>query len=184
MVEAPAPPVRVAANTPPAAAGAGDDAAKAAAAAAARRARLASFRPPQPSTPLQFAAHAGSVAAMKALVEAGAKPSVKGDDGMTVAMAAAGSGVVDAMAYAYEIDPHLDVIASGGRSIMHIAVAASGTPDPIAVIQFLVDKGAPLAIEDARHDTPGDMLSRGGDPVIREFYIKLLRDRGIVSTNH
>jgi ankyrin repeat protein len=154
------------------------------AAIAQRRARLASFRPPQPSTPLQFAARAGSVAVMKALVEAGARPDEKTDDGMTVAMAAAGSGVVDAMAYAYQIDPHLDVIASGGRSIMHIAVAASGTPDPIAVIQFLVDKGAPLAIEDSRHDSPGDMLSRGGDPVIREFYIKLLRDRGIVSTNH
>jgi len=177
--------VQVAAATPrPAAGGAGDDAAKAAAAAAARQARLASFRPPQPSTPLQFAARSGSVAAMKALVEAGAKPDEKTDDGMTVAMAAASSGVVEAMAYAYQLDPHLDVIASGGRSIMHIAVAASGTPDPIAVIQFLVDKGAPLAIEDARHDSPGDMLSRGGDPVIREFYIKLLRDHGIVSTNH
>jgi hypothetical protein len=88
------------------------------------------------------------------------------------------------MAYAYEIDPHLDVIARGGRSIMHIAVAARGTPDPIGVIQFLVDKGAPLAVQDARKASPGDNLNTNGDPAIREFYIKLLRDRGIVSTNH
>jgi len=143
------------------------------------------FQPmPVPSTPLQFAAHAGSVAAMKALIAAGARPDQKGADGMTVAMAAAGSGEVAAMQYAYQVDPHLDVIARGGRSIMHIAVQARGTPDPIGVIRFLVDKGAPLNVEDDRHASPGDNLNTNGDPAIREFYIKLLRDRGIVSTNH
>jgi ankyrin repeat protein len=179
-----APPVRVAAAAPPPAAGGAEAAAAAAAAAARRAAAQANFLPPAPSTPLQFAARAGSVAAMKALVDAGAKPDQKGADGMTVAMAAAGSGSVEAMEYAYQLDPHLDVIARGGRSIMHIAVAARGTPDPIGVIQFLVDKGAPLNIEDARKASPGDNLNTNGDPAIREFYIKLLRDRGIVSTNH
>ena len=167
----------------PAAAGAAANPNAAIDAAIAQR-RALNFAPPRPSTPLQLAANAGSVAAMKALVEAGAKPDEKTDDGMTVAMAAAGSGSVEAMEYAYQIDPHLDVIARGGRSIMHIAVAARGTPDPIGVIQFLVDKGAPLAIQDVRKASPGDNLNTNGDPVIREFYIKLLRDRGIVSTNH
>jgi hypothetical protein len=41
-----------------------------------------------------------------------------------------------------------------------------------------------LAVLDDRQDTPGDALNRGGDPVIREFFMKLLRDRGIVSANH
>jgi ankyrin repeat protein len=166
----------------PAAAGAANPNAAIDAAIAQRRAL--NFAPPRPSTPLQLAANAGSVPAMKALVEAGAKPDEKTDDGMTVAMAAAGSGIVEAMEYAYQIDPHLDVIARGGRSIMHIAVAARGTPDPIGVIQYLVDKGAPLAVQDARKASPGDNLNTNGDPVIREFYIKLLRDRGIVSENH
>jgi ankyrin repeat protein len=139
---------------------------------------------PAPATPLQFAARAGSVETMQVLVAAGARPDIKGPDGMTVSMAAAGSGSVAAMAYAYQLDPHLDAIALGGRSIMHVAVAARGTPDPIGVIQFLVDNGAPLAVLDDRHDTPGDALNRGGDPVIREFFMKLLRDRGIVSANH
>src|SRR5690606_36962150 len=121
---------------------------------------------PIPATPLHFAARAGSVAAMKALVAAGAKPDIKGPDGMTVAVAAAGSGRLEAMQYAYELDPHLDVIVRGGRSLMHVAVAARGTPEPIQVIQFLVEKGAPLAIPDDRKDTPGDALNRGGDQAI------------------
>jgi len=139
---------------------------------------------PVPATPLQFAARAGSVETMQVLIKAGARPDIKGPDGMTVAMAAAGSGNAAAMAYAYELDPHLDVIALGGRSIMHVAVAARGTPDPIGVIQFLVDNGAPLAVLDDRQDTPGDAVNRGGDPVIREYFMKVLHDRGIVSVNH
>ena len=139
---------------------------------------------PVPATPLQFAARAGSVETMRVLVAAGARPDIKGPDGMTVAMAAAGSGNAAAMAYAYQLDPHLDAIALGGRSIMHVAVAARGTPDPIGVIQFLVDNGAPLAVLDDRQDTPGDAVNRGGDPVIREYFMKVLHDRGIVSVNH
>ena len=121
---------------------------------------------------------------MKALVDAGARPDIKGPDGMTVAVAAAGSGKLEAMQYAYELDPHLDVRVRGGRSLMHVAVAARGTQQPLEVIQFLVDKGAPLAIADDSKDTPGDALNRNGDQAIREFYIKLLRERGIVSENH
>jgi ankyrin repeat protein len=152
---------------------------------AGRGGRGAFFSPmPVPATPLQFAARAGSVEAMKALVAAGAKPDIKGPDGMTTAVAAAGSGKLDAMQYAYELDPHLDVIMRGGRSLMHVAVAGRMQPQSLEVIQFLVDKGAPLAIVDDRKDTPGDALNRGGDAQIREFYIKLLRDRGIVSENH
>ncbi len=139
---------------------------------------------PVSATPLHFAARAGSVPAMRALAEAGAKPDIKGPDGMTLAVAAAGSGKLDAMQYAYELDPHLDVLVRGGRSLMHVAVAARGTLQPLEVIQFLVDKGAPLAIADDSKDTPGDALNRGGDQAIREYYIKLLRDRGIISERH
>jgi ankyrin repeat protein len=175
-------PVQVAAATPGAPPSVGGDNAVNAGIAIRRVVPPPSL--PVPATPLQFAARAGSVETMQVLVAAGARPDVKGPDGMTVAMAAAGSGSVAAMAYAYQIDPHLDAIALGGRSIMHVAVAARGTPDPIGVIQFLVDNGAPLAVLDDRKDTPGDALNRGGDPVIREFFMKVLRDRGIVSVNH
>jgi ankyrin repeat protein len=139
---------------------------------------------PIPATPLQFAARAGSVDVMKVLVAAGAKPDLKGPDGMTVAVAAAGSGHPDAMQYAYEIDPHLDAISRGGRSIMHIAVTARGTPDPIGVIQFLVDKGAKLNAQDEHNAFPVDEANRNADPIVREFFVKLVRDRGLISTNH
>ena len=139
---------------------------------------------PIPATPLQFAARAGSVEVMKLLVAAGARPDLKGPDGMTVAIAAAGSGHLEAMQYAYEIDPHLDAISRGGRSIMHIAVTARGTPDPISVIQFLVDKGAKLNAQDEHNAFPVDEANRNADPIVREFFVKLARDRGLISTNH
>jgi ankyrin repeat protein len=139
---------------------------------------------PIPATPLQFAARAGSVDVMKLLVAAGARADLKGPDGMTVAIAAAGSGHLDAMQYAYEIDPHLDAIARGQRSIMHIAVTARGTPDPISVIQFLVDKGAKLNGQDDHNAFPVDEANRNADPIVREYFVKLIRDRGLISTNH
>jgi ankyrin repeat protein len=139
---------------------------------------------PVPATPLQFAARAGSVEVMKLLVAAGAKPDLKGPDGMTVAIAAAGSGHPDAMQYAYEIDPNLDAISRGKRSIMHIAVTARGTPDPIGVIQFLVDKGAKLNAQDDHNAYPVDEANRNADPIVREYFVKLIRDRGLLSTNH
>jgi ankyrin repeat protein len=179
---APPAPVQVAAAAPAAPPAVGGDNAVNAGIAIRRVVTPPPF--PVPATPLQFAARAGSVETMQVLVAAGARPDIKGPDGMTVAMAAAGSGSTAAMDYAYRLDPHLDAIAVGGRSIMHVAVAARGTPDPIGVIQFLVDKGAPLALPDFRNETPGDAVNRGGDPVMREFFIKLLRDRGIVSVNH
>jgi ankyrin repeat protein len=139
---------------------------------------------PVPATPLQFAAKAGSVAAMKVLVDAGAKTNIKGPDGMTLAMAGAASGKLASMKYAYELDPHLDTIARGGRSIMHIAVNNKTAEEPEALVHFLIDKGAKLDVQDERHSTPGDDVNRGGAENIRVFFIQLLRDKGIVSLAH
>lgn len=139
---------------------------------------------PVPATPLQFAARAGSVEAMKALVAAGAKPNLKGPDGMTVALAAASGGHLEAMKYAYEIDPHLDAIAQGGRGPFHLLVANKQAAEPEAVILFLADKGAKLDLADERHSTAGDDVNRFGVESVRVFFIQLLRDRGIVSVAH
>jgi len=139
---------------------------------------------PTPTSPLQFAARAGSPEAMKVLVEAGAKKDFIGPDGMTLAMAAAGSGKLAAMQYAYELDPNLKAVARGGRSIMHVAVSNRQAAEPEAVITFLADKGAQLDPLDERKSTPGDDLNRGGAENIRTFFIQLLRDKGIVSLAH
>src|SRR6185437_3695002 len=148
-------------------------------------ARADGTRPPPPPavarTPLMFAAEAGSAPAMKALVEAGAKVSVKAPDGTTVALLAAGSGNLDAMKYVLELDPDLTAIGPDHRSIMHYAIANKNPDTAIPMLQYLADKGAKLDEKNEKGDTPGDFINRGGQQDIRIFYIQLLKDHGIVS---
>jgi ankyrin repeat protein len=148
-------------------------------------ARADGSRPPPPpaiaKTPLIFAAEAGSAPAMKALVEAGAKVSIKAADGTTVALAAAASGNLDAMKYALELDPDLTAIGPSHRSIMHFAIENKNPDLAIPMLQYLADKGAKLDVKNEKGDTPGDFINRGGQQDIRIFYVKLLKDRGIVS---
>jgi len=67
---------------------------------------------------------------------------------------------------------------------MHYAVAIKEPDRAIPIIQFLADKGAKLVIKDAQGNTPGDFINRGGQQDIRIFYVQLLKDHGIVGTNH
>jgi len=137
--------------------------------------------PPVATPPLVLAAEAGSAPAMKALVDGGAKVKIKAADGTTVALAAAGSGNLDAMKYALELDPDLTAIGPEGKSIMHFAIANKNPDTAIPMLQYLADKGAKLDVPNTKGDTPGDFINRGGQQDIRLFYIKLLKDRGIVS---
>ncbi|HEY2009864.1 MAG TPA: ankyrin repeat domain-containing protein, partial [Rhizomicrobium sp.] len=140
--------------------------------------------PPAPAVskpPLIFAAEAGSAPAMKALVDAGAKASIKAQDGTAVALAAAGSGNLDAVKYALQLDPDLTYIGPNHRSIMHYAIANKNPDLAIPVLQYLADKGAKLDEKNDKGDSPGDFINRGGQQDIRIFYIQLLKDRGIVS---
>jgi ankyrin repeat protein len=150
-------------------------------------ARADGTRPPPPppvvKPPLVFAAEAGSADAMKALVEGGAKVSIKAEDGTTVALAAAGSGNLDAMKYALQLDPDLTAIGPEGKSIMHYAIANKNPDLAIPMLQYLADKGAKLDVKNTKGDTPGDFINRGGQQDIRIFYIQLLKDHGIVSTH-
>jgi ankyrin repeat protein len=148
-------------------------------------ARADGTRPPPPPAvakpPLIFAAEAGSAPAMKALVDAGAKASIKAQDGTTVALAAAGSGNLDAVKYALQLDPDLTYIGPNHRSIMHYAIANKNPDLAIPVLQYLADKGAKLDDKNDKGDSPGDFINRGGQQDIRIFYIQLLKDHGIVS---
>jgi ankyrin repeat protein len=148
-------------------------------------ARADGTRPPAPPAiakpPLVFAAEAGSAPAMKALVDAGAKVSIKAQDGTTVALAAAGSGNLDAVKYALQLDSDLTYIGPNHRSIMHYAIANKNPDLAIPVLQYLADKGAKLDEKNDKGDTPGDFINRGGQQDIRIFYIQLLKDHGIVS---
>jgi ankyrin repeat protein len=143
--------------------------------------------PPAPAatTPLLLAAHAGSVEAMKALVAAGAKTDFKAGDGLTVALAVAGSGNLDAVKYGLELDPNLNAKAQGGKSIMHMVLANRTATDNEAIVTYLADKGAILNAPDDRGGTPADFVNRVGPEKIRVFYIQFMKDRHVeASLNH
>ncbi len=97
-------------------------------------------------TPLMDAAKAGHEDAMRALVAGGADPKIKGQDGTTLLMQAAGSAKLNVVEYAYELDPDVAAVTSSGGQVMHSAVTGTGgiaTQDAICdVIRFLLSKGA------------------------------------------
>jgi ankyrin repeat protein len=118
--------------------------------------------PPGEQTALMMAAKANQEAIMKALIEHHADPKLKAQDGTTLLMAAAGSGHVGVVKYAYQFDQDVKAANNTGETIIHETV--SGTLGPLATqadiceeIQFLADKGAPLDEKNARGRTPMDI---------------------------
>ena len=108
-------------------------------------------------TPLMLAARANHPDIMRALVAAGADPLLKAQDGSTLLMAAAGSGHVEPVEYAYSLDNRVDAATTNGDTAMHSAVTGTGQvpqPEICKVVQFLADKGVPLDTKDARGRTP------------------------------
>ena len=73
-------------------------------------------------------------------------------------MAAASSGHVETVKYAYELDPDINAVTDRKTTVVHAAVTgsmqSSTQPEICKVIQFLADKGADLDAIDARGRTP------------------------------
>lgn len=109
-------------------------------------------------TPLLLAARANRLEIMRALVAAGADPAPSAQDGATLLMAAAGSGRVEVVQYAYELSPDLKALTETKQTAVHAAVSAplsNSSPAEICkVIQFLADKGADVDAADASGRTP------------------------------
>jgi len=137
-------------------------------------------------TPLMMAARTDHEDVMRALVGAGADPTLKAQDGSSVLMAAAAGSRIKTFTYAYEIDPNVNVVTTTGNTPMHVAVGLTDRTQPAvcAVLQFLADRGAqldemngagrtPIAIADNLPvDLAVDLLTkliteRGGTPKIR-----------------
>ena len=117
------------------------------------------FRGPSgEQTPLMLAARADHADVMHALVDAGADPKLKAQDGSTLLMAAANSGHLDAVEYAYQLDPEVKAVTDKQQAVMHAAVTGSmqlsTQPEICKVVQFLADKGADLDPVDANGRTP------------------------------
>jgi ankyrin repeat protein len=142
------------------------------------------FRQVGEQTPLLLAAKANQVDVMRALVAAGADPKLKAQDGSTLLMAAAGSGHVEAVKYAYELDPDVAAMNDQHRTVMHASVLGTMTnstqPEICKVVQFLADKGADLDPSDSTGRTPimiADLL-----PIDKavELMTKLIKQSGKV----
>lgn len=118
------------------------------------------FAPAGEQTALMMAAKANQPDAMRALVAGGADPKLKASDGSTLLMSAAGSGHIEAVQYAYELDPDTKVVNNQKSTVMHAAVTGTGSvpqPEICKVVEFLASKGAPLNDKDARGRTPFDI---------------------------
>jgi uncharacterized protein len=115
-------------------------------------------RPAGEQTPLLLAARANHEDVMRELVTAGADPKLKAQDGTTLLMAAASSGHVEVVKYAYGLAPEIDAVTDRKSTVMHAAVTGSmlnsTQPEVCKVIQFLVDKGADPDPLDANGRTP------------------------------
>jgi uncharacterized protein len=110
-------------------------------------------------TPLMLAAKADHVDVMRALAAAGADAKLKAQDGTNVLSAAAGSGHLDAVQYAYELSPDVEVASTRtGGTLLHAAVVGTleaASEDQICeVIRFLAAHGAPLDDTDVHGRTP------------------------------
>jgi ankyrin repeat protein len=86
-----------------------------------------------------LAAKADHEDVMRALVAAGADPTLRAEDGSSLLMTAAAGARLKTFKYAFELDPHVDVVAASNATIMHAAVTQNGRtqPEVCEVIQFL-----------------------------------------------
>jgi ankyrin repeat protein len=107
---------------------------------------LARGGPSGEQTPLMMAARGDHEEVMRALVTAGADPTLRAQDGASVLMAAASGARLETLTYAYSLDPNVDVVTTTGNTIMHVAVGMNGRtqPEVCQVIQYLADRGAKL----------------------------------------
>ena len=131
-------------------------------------------------TPLMIAARGDHEDVLRALVAAGADPSLKAQDGSNLLMAAAGGARLATFTYAFELDPHVDVVTATGATLMHAAVALNNRtqPEVCEVIQFLADHGAKLDEMNGAGRTP--LALADGLPVdlAVDLLTKLITERG------
>ncbi len=131
-------------------------------------------------TPLMMAARGDHGHVMRALVAAGADPNARSQDGASVLMAAASGARLDTFTYAYEIDPHVDVVTTTGNTLMHVAVGLGGRtqPEVCEVIQFLADHGAKLDEMNGAGRTPISVADNLPVDLAVDLLTKLLAERG------
>jgi ankyrin repeat protein len=131
-------------------------------------------------TPLMMAARGDHEDVMRALVAAGADPTLKAQDGANVLMAAAAGARLKTFTYAYEIDPNVDAVTTTGNTVMHVAVGLNGRsqPEVCEVIQFLADHGALLDELNGAGRTPMAIADNLPVDLAVDLLTKLISERG------
>jgi ankyrin repeat protein len=131
-------------------------------------------------TPLMMAARGDHEQVMRALVEAGADPHLKAQDGASLLMAAASGAKLKTFTYAYAIDPNVDAVTAAGNTIMHVAVSLNGRtqPEVCEVIQFLADHGAKLDEMNGAGRTPISIADGLPVDLAVDLLTKLMTARG------
>ena len=119
---------------------------------------------------------------MRALVAAGANPALTAQDGSNLLMAAAAGARLTTFKYAFELDPHVEVVASNGNTVMHVAVGMNGRtqPEVCEVIQFLADRGARLDEMNGANRTPIAVADNLPVDLAVDLLTKLITARGEV----
>jgi ankyrin repeat protein len=105
-----------------------------------------------------IAARANRPDIMRVLVEAGADPRLKMNDGSTLLMAAVSGGHLESVRYAYELDPSIDAVTDRKETALHAAMIGTkmvSTEEEITkMVGFLIDKGAEPDPYDIDNRTP------------------------------
>jgi ankyrin repeat protein len=117
---------------------------------------------------------------MRALVAAGADPTLRAQDGTSVLMAAASGARLETFSYTYTLDPNVDVVTTTGNTVMHVAVGLNGRtqPEVCQVIQYLADHGAKLDEMNGAGRTPIAIADNLPVDLAVELLTRLITERG------
>ncbi|MEO8359259.1 MAG: ankyrin repeat domain-containing protein [Vicinamibacteria bacterium] len=131
-------------------------------------------------TPLMYAARRDHEDVMRALVAAGADPSLRAQDGSSLLMTAAVGARIKTVKYAYELDPHVDVLTDSKATVMHAAVALGfrTQPEVCEIVQFLADHQAALDEMNAAGQTPLSLADFLPVDLAVDLLTKMITERG------
>ena len=114
-----------------------------------------------PKTALLIAAGHGFTDVMKVLADAGADPRYHDRNGDDIVLAAATSGVPQALEFALTLQPDPNVTTADGQTPLHLLLASGGCegagPQCLAMMKILHDHGARIDIKDNAGQTAADV---------------------------
>jgi ankyrin repeat protein len=133
-------------------------------------------------TPLMMAAGADHEDVMRALVAAGADPTLKAQDGSTLLLSASAGARLPTFKYAFELDKNIEAMTANGTTLMHNAVNLGGRTEPecLELVKFLAANGAKLDEKNAAGRTPISSADNVPYDTLVRFLAETLKARGEV----